>query len=159
MSDQVRINGNIYSWGSITVKVAGEIYYGFTSITYADKRERTAVYGMGKHQAPRAKTRGKYSVDPVKLKGPKDSFDALRAQLASLSASGVSFGDFEFQITVQYVEDDETPITDTLNRCSYVGTSGSFEEGADAMMEEVEIFCMSILWNGLTLFDSTGGAP
>ena len=64
--DQVRINGNVYSWGSLTVKVGGERWYRLTSISYADKRERVKAYGQAKHQAPTGRSRGKYAVEPVK---------------------------------------------------------------------------------------------
>src|SRR5262245_32419230 len=101
MADQYRINGNALSWASITLRVGDEVLTGFTGLTYADKRERTFVYGMGKHHAPRARTRGKYSVEPVKLKGPKSTMHALRTKLASLSPDGNSYGDYEFHINAQ----------------------------------------------------------
>lgn len=159
MGDSVRVNGNIMSWGSIRVKIATDTFYGFTSISYADKRERAKVYGMGRHHAPRGRTRGKYSTEPVKLKGPKDTIDALRAKLASLSPSGTTYGDTEFEIVVQYVEADIAPITVEINSCVYSGTSSSEEEGPDALQEEIEIDCMTIRRNGLALFDDTEGSP
>lgn len=160
MSDQKRINGNIVSWGSIKATVDTEVFFGFTSIAYADKRERVKVYGMGKHQAPRARTRGKYSTDPIKLKGPKSTIEALRTQLAQ-SAGDVfgSYGEYEFPIMVQYLEDGDTQMAVELIGCVYVGTSSSEEEGADPLFEEIELDCMAIIRNGRTLFDATEGGP
>jgi hypothetical protein len=160
MSDRKRINGNIVSWGSIKATVDTEVYFGFMSITYADKRERVKVYGMGKSQAPRARTRGKYSTDPVKLKGPKSTMEALRKQLATSAGDPLgSYGDYEFPIVVQYIEDagDDTTMTVEILGCVYVGTSSSEEENADPLLEEIEIDCMAIVRNGRTLFDASEG--
>ena len=159
MSDQIRINDNIVSWGSITLRVDDEIFTGFKSLSYADKRERTKVYGMGRHHAPRARTRGKYTVEPVKLKGPKSSMHALRTKLASLSRDGNSYGDYEFHIQAQYIENFEPEMYVDIERCVYVGTSSSEEENPDELSEEIEIDAMAIRRNGMTLFDGSAGAP
>lgn len=160
MADKIRVNGNIVSWGSITIKFDGERYYGFTSVSYADKRERVKAYGMGRHQAPRGRTRGKYSTDPVKLGGPKSSIQALRAALAAKSADGISYGDVEFQTVVQYVETDEAEAqTVEIEDCVWMSNSSSEEESPDPLKEEIELDCMKIRRNGLVLFDSTEGAP
>lgn len=161
MADQIRVNGNIYSWGSIRAIIAEEVYTGFTSISYGDKRERVQVYGMGRHHGPRGRTAGKYSTDPGKLGGPTGSVAALRARLAQLAADGVSFGNVEFQIVIQYVEpgSSEIPLTVELDRCVLTANTSSHEESADPTREEVEINYMLVRRNGLTLFDGTQGAP
>lgn len=159
MADQIRVNGNQLSWGSIILKVADERYTGFTAIAYADKRERVKAYGMGRHQAPRGRSRGKYTTDPVKLTGWKSSIQALREALAAQSTDGVSYGDVEFQIIVQYVDEGENPIDVEIVDCVWIGNSSSEEENADPLKEEIEIDCMHIKRNGLTLFDSSQGSP
>lgn len=158
MSDQIRVNGAIASWGHIVLKVQGERYYGWDQIAFADKRERVKSYGMGRHHAPRGRSLGKYTTDPVKLRGPKSTVNALRSHLASLSPDKTSYGNSEVEIVVQYVTDaDEAPLTVELERCVYVGTSSSDEESPDPLKEEIELDTMLIRRNGLTLFD--GNAP
>lgn len=159
MADQIRVNGNQLSWGSIKVKLDGEVYYGFSSLAYGDKRERVKAYGMGKHQAPRGRSRGKYSTDPVKLGGPKASVQALREALAAKSADGVSYGDVEFEVIAQYFETSELGITVQCERCVIVANSSTEEESADPLKEEIELDTMMIRRNGLTLFDSSEGTP
>jgi hypothetical protein len=159
MADQIRVNGNLYSWGSIKCKVAGELFHGFTTISYADKRERVKAYGMGRHHAPRGRSSGKYSTDPVKLAGPKSTMQALRASLALLAPDRVSYGNVEFQLIIQYVEPGEVPMNVEIEGCVITGNSTSDEENADPKNEECEIDCMLIRRNGLTLFDSSRGAP
>jgi len=162
VADLIRVNGNQHSWGSIVLKVGGERFFGFTAISYSDKRERVIAYGMARHQAPRGRSRGKYTIEPVKLTGWKGSVQALRDQLANFAVDGVSYGDVEFEIVVQYVEADptgETPMTVELERCVWTGNSVSEEEGPDPLKEEIEINCMLIRRNGLTLFDNSLGSP
>lgn len=154
MSDEIRVNGNLHSWGSIILKIDGEKYFGFTSISYSDSRERTKGYGMARHHAPRGRSSGKYAVDPVTVTGFKDSVAQVRQALAD-AGDGESFGNVEFQIVVQYVEGDTTPITDELDRCTWSKTTSGSEEGPDPLTEDVEIDCMLIRWNTLTLFDNS----
>lgn len=161
MPDQQRINGNVYSWSSIRLKVGPELFTGFTSISYADKRERVKQYGMGRHHAPRGRSAGKYTVEKVKLAGPKDTIQALRATLAARSPDRRSYGNVEFEIVVQYTEfgNNLEPIHVEIERCVLVGNSTGEEESADPLKEEVEIDPMLIRRNGLTLFDSSRGEP
>jgi hypothetical protein len=159
MSDAVRINGNQLSYGSITLKLAGVVYYGFTGLSYGDKRERVKAYGMGRHHAPRGRSRGKYTVEPVKLTGWKSSVAEARRALAQQAQGGLSYADIEFQITAAYTELDETPVFVEINRCVWVGSSESNEENPDPLKEEIEIDPMVIYRDGLTLFDRSEGSP
>lgn len=157
MSDQVRVNGNLLSWGSITVKINDERFTGFSAIGYGDARERVKGYGMGKDQAPRGRSRGKYTTDPVTLTGPKETMQELRAALAR-AGDGVSYGDTEFEIVVSYVEANEAPITVEIEQCVWVKNVTAEEEGPDPLKEDIEIDCMRIKRNGLTLYESQQGA-
>lgn len=160
MSDLIRVNNNQLSWGSIVLKLDGERYYGFTSIVFADKRERVKAYGMGRHQAPRGRSRGKYTTEPVKIAGWKGSVQIFRQALANKSGNQQSYGDVEFQALVQYIESQnvdgsgDLPLNVQIDRCVWTGNSVSDEEGADPGKEEIEVDCMYIRRNGLTLFDS-----
>jgi hypothetical protein len=158
MADLIRVNGNQFSYGSIILKLDGDRYFGFTGVTFADKRERVKAYGMGRHQAPIGRSRGKYSVDPVKVVGWKGAIQRFRLALALKSSDQKSYGDVEFQAIVQYVESSdssEIAINIELDRCVWSGNSASDEESADPLKEEIELDCMLIRRNGLVLFDNT----
>lgn len=159
MADEIRVNGSQVSWGSIKCKIAGELFTGFNLIAYSDKLEVVHAYGMGKHQAPRGRSRGKYVVDPTKLGGPPASMEALRTKLASLASDGSSYGQVEFLVTVQYTESGEPPMTVELERNRYVATVESREEGSEVLKDEVELNTMKIRRNGRTLFDESEGSP
>jgi hypothetical protein len=158
MSDEIRVNGNVHSWGSIILKIGDDRFFGFNQIAYADARERTKVYGMGRHHAPRGRTLGKYSTEPVKLRGPKGSVQQLREMLAQ-QGGGSSYGDVEFEITVQFVEGEDTPITDVIEGCVWAKNSVSHEEGPDALVDEIEVDCMRIRRNDFVLYDESDVQP
>lgn len=156
MADQIRVNGNQVSWGSIVLKLRGERFYGFTGISFADKRERVKAYGMGRHHGPRGRSLGRYSVENVKLTGWKSSVQIFREGLAAASLVDPSaYGDVEFEIDVQYIEADERSIQVVIERCVWAGNSTSDEESPDPLKEEIEIDPMLIRRNGLVLFDPT----
>lgn len=155
MADQVRVNQNVYSWGSIVVTVGEERFYGTSSVTFADKRERAKQYGQGRSQTPRGKTNGKYTTEPCKFKMAKDSADAFREYLASQSTSGTSYGGTFFQVVVTYADEGLPGSTVEINGCTYQGSTETDEEGTEGIVEEIEVDCMFILRNGLALFDDS----
>lgn len=159
MSDPVRINGNTHSWGSIIPVLAGSKFYGFTSISYGDKRERVKGYGAGRHHAPTRRSSGKYGTDPVKLGGFKTAIEQLRTELAARSPDGRSYGNVQFTIQIQFFEPGDIPMNVVLEGCVVVGDTTSHEESADPLKDEIEIDCMKIKRNGKYLFDGTGGQP
>lgn len=158
MADQVRINKNIVSWGSIKVKCAGETFHGFDMLAYGDRRTRTKHYGMGRHHAPRARTSGKYEVDVVKLRGPKGTVQALRQKLAD-AGDGTSYGNTPCQVIAEFVEADDTPMLVEIEDCVICSDTSSHEENTDPLKDEIELDAMMIRRNGLTLFDSSEGSP
>lgn len=159
MADNIRVNDNMLSWGSIRLTIAGETFTGFTGISYADKRERVKAYGMGRHHAPRGRSSGKYTTESVKLTGWKTSVAAARDGLAARAADGRSYGNVEFHISVIYSEPEEPNQDVEISGCVWIGTTTSDEESPDPLKEEVEIDCMAIRRNGMTLFDSTAETP
>lgn len=159
MGDPIRVNGNAHSWGSIYFKIDGDRFYGFTAIGYADSRERAKGYGMGKHHAPRLRSRGKYTTEPVKVTGWKSSVQKLREKLAALSETGTDYGDVEVEIVVQYIERGDSPIDIEIERCVWTKNESSDEENPDPLKESFEMDCMKIRRNGLVLFDSSEGEP
>ena len=159
MADRIRVNDNTYSWGSIYFKVDDERFYGFTEITYGDKRERAKAYGMGRHHAPRGRTAGKYIPDVVKIKGHRASFQALRDKLAAQASDGKSYGSVEFQGLVQYIEPGDGEMTVELDRLVWTSESSTDTESSDPLMEEAEFDVMLIRRNGLSLYDQSEGEP
>lgn len=150
MSDAVRINGNMYSWASIEVHIGGQPYGGVTALNYSQNRERTQGYGTGNHRGARGRTKGKYTAEGS-LTMHADSYDALIDALAQLSPDGQSYGDVEFLVVAQYVEDTLRPVTIELERCVIDAESTSESEGTDPSVVEVTLNVMRIRRNGKSL--------
>jgi hypothetical protein len=159
MSDAIRVNGNQLSWGSIRLILDTQPFFGFTAISYADKRERVKAYGLGRHHAPRGRSSGKYSTETVKLTGWRSSIAQFREALALRAPDQISYGNVEFMISVMYSEPTEPNIEVQILGCVWVGNTASDEESPDPLKEDIEIDCMSILRNGLALYDSTEPVP
>jgi hypothetical protein len=158
MSDQPRINGNTYGWASITLKIGAQVFSGIKAVSYGDSRERGKGYGMGRHHGPRARTSGKYSTDPCVISAEKATASAIRAQLASTSDTGTSFGNTEAQVVVEYTENG-VGFTDIVQRCTLTKQTGKREENPDPLYDDLEFDCMWIDWDGKHLFDDSQGTP
>jgi len=156
--DQLRVNGTAMSWGSITVKIDTEEVFGWTKIEYGDGRTHEKGWQLGRHQAPTRRSNGEYDTENVKLTGYKASVAALQRHLAQANGT-TSYGGYEFEILVQAVEEDETDLNVEIRRCTYEKSMASHERGPSLLTEDVEINCMSIVRNGLTLFDTSLGEP
>lgn len=159
MSDLERVNGNQISWGSAILKLDGDRFTGITEVSFSDKRERVKAYGMGRHHAPRGRSAGKYTVDNVKIVGWKSSLQIFREQLAARSPDGISYGNIEFELIMEYVELDETPLIVNIERCVWAASNTSDTEGPENLKEDAEFDPMLIRRNGLVLFDSSEGGP
>lgn len=158
MSDPKRVNGSDVSWGSIKLFINGEPYYGFTSIDFGDKRERVFGYGLGAHHGPSRQSRGKYSTEPLKLKGFKAAIQAVRQALADESDSGTEYGDVEFNVTAQFVEGD-VGLTVELEQCTWAENASAHEENPDPLQENIAFTCRRIKRNGLVLWSRSDGDP
>jgi hypothetical protein len=159
MSDVIRVNGNLKSWGSLTFHARTERFEGFTSIAWGEKRERTKGYSMARHHAPYGRSAGKYTVENVKLTGYVDTVRDMKKYLASLSADGRSYGNVEFNGVLHYFEPNNEEITVEFDRLTWAANTHSHEESPDPLKVDFELDCMFVSENGLTLFDSSEGMP
>lgn len=157
-ADFIRVNGNLFSWGSTILKIAGIPYTGITGITFGDTRERAFGHGMGAHQAPRGRSRGKYTAKNTKLTCHVDTANEILKAMTLLSG-GFSYGNPSVPIILQLVETDLLPSTTTLDRCCIVDVGGEYSEGPDVLVMDIEWSVMTIARNKQTLFDRSRGIP
>lgn len=157
MADATRVNGNQISWSSLRIKINDIPYSGITGIDYTDGRERAYAYGTGRHHAPRGKTAGKYTPEPCVITCWKSTAQAIRKDLAAQAADGVSYGNVVFPIVVQWIEPDDSVITDEILECHLTKNEQSTEEGPEGPNEKLTFMPMRIVRNGLALFDATEG--
>ena len=164
MSDLERVNGNVIGWGSTKFKVNGVNFRGITEISWGEKLESMLVYGMGRHQAPQGGTQGKYTPDLVKGKGRFATVNAMKKQLAGLSASGRSYGTVRFTGVVFYTEAAPVGSVGESHRVEFAGlkwveTSTTNAEGSDPTTQEFSFQVLAIREDGMVLFDDSEGSP
>ncbi len=155
MAGRILENGKQYSWGSVRLILAnGTIEIeGYSEITWGQKRNRTKGRGQGRHQAPQVRSNGEYDVDNVKFAFRVDHADELRDRLAELAPDRRSYGDVEFEIMVQLVEEKVSTLE--FRQATVAGEGGSYKSGPEGMMEELEFDIMRALKNGKTLYNSS----
>lgn len=160
MADKVRIQGNQYDFGSTSLKLADEPIYGYVSLSWTEKRERQKGYGAGKSRTPRGKSRGRYTTEPAKLVVWRDTWTEIKKMLAAKSSDGKSYGNVEFPMVLQYVEDEsnQDPITVVFYECTIEGASNSTEEEGGNDKVEVTVAYQRVVENDLTLYDSAEDA-
>jgi hypothetical protein len=152
--DQIRINGALLGWGSIVTEIDDDPYQGYTDISFADKLTVEKVFGQSRAQKPLGRTKGKYDVDDAKVTMLAASARSLRQKLASKSDSGTAYGSVEFTISVQGVEKATDQVIDVLLvGCRVVGVGDTWAEGEGVLKEEMTISVMSILRDGLSLYE------
>jgi hypothetical protein len=156
MSDSVRVNGNALSWASCGFKIDSDRYYGIKSISFDEALESVLVHGMGKHYAPRARTRGKYVPGVLKITAEVNTIKTVQQALAARAADQRSYGTVEFEVFLEAVEAEQTYTAEFL-RCRWAKNTASFEESPEAAYQEAELSVMQIIQNGLSLFDATEG--
>lgn len=162
-SDKVRVNGNLYDFGSTSLRIADEPIYGYTSVGWAQKRERQKGYGAGKDRLPQGRTSGKMVYENLKIKVRRDTSSAIKAILAARATDGQSYGDADDALIVfQYVEEEsnQDPILIEFTDSAYVGESNVSEEegGPDFVELEFDYQKLDETINGkkLTLYSSGG---
>jgi hypothetical protein len=100
------INGRLYDWESVEIKLPSGTAVGVAEISYNDEKGLEARYGKG------AKARG-YGRKNYKASGSmtldRDEFEKLKAALGDNV-----YGNKPFSIVVSYGTDDQPTVTDTL---------------------------------------------
>lgn len=154
MSDALRVNGNLYSWGSHLLKLDGERWFGVTALDWDHERSRTFGYGMNRAHGPIAVTNGKYQPNPLKVTMHKHTAVALRKKLGLLADDQRSYGNVAVPMFLQAIEGSNTTTTEWLN-CRVTKTGTSVEENPDPTKETWEFQFEKAYEDGLTLWDSS----
>lgn len=156
---QKTINGIVYGWGSLRIIHGNRVFPTVQEISYDELQDSKWVYGQGEHMAPIARTAGKYSASPSKFKMLVSDADELREYLASFSDSGTSYGETQFNISVQGRQKGLPERNDVLANCSYRSTNGQFKNDNEELVEEILVNTQWIERNGLVIFPDSMGRP
>lgn len=154
MSDSARVNGVQYGWSSIKFKIDGEPFSGVKSIDYSESVEQAMAYGLGKHFAPRGRTRGKYTPEPLVV----EVFTATATEIMTLIAQRAGargLSSVPLNITIQLIEPDEGVLTIECLDATFVKTEVGLAEGPDPITKKLTFQPMRYKHNGRTLYDTS----
>lgn len=150
--DEVRVQGKLVSWASNIFKINGVRYFGVTSVSWDQSRERPFGYGQNRSGLPRGQASGKYVPGTLKVKMFTDTAIALRKDLAALADDSKSYGEVEVPATNQVAEGAFKSTAEFI-RCSVTKETPGVEESGEPTQEEWEFSTHGILTDGLSLFN------
>lgn len=136
------VNGVRHSFASIELKLDGQVFIGFKSISYSRKRDRGIVHGN--HPDPIGKTRGKNTYE-----GSCELYLAEWQFFVTGVLGGAGYGDRFFDVLVTYSENGFDTIQDVIKGCTMDSTEGEGSEGTDALTRKVDLKPLKILFNGV----------
>lgn len=157
MSDYIYMNGYAFSWESSILTIGTERFTGITNVSYGQKRERGKGWGMNRSHRPTRRTSGKYTPNPLKMKGFADTIQSIKNYLMSLAPDLRSYGNVIVPITFQLYEPTLGQIHRNFLDCTIDEETNSHEESPDPTQDEIQFDHMGIFTNGGTLWDSTKG--
>jgi hypothetical protein len=134
------INSTRHSWASLEAKFNGQIYVGFSGITYSDSLDPESVYGTGVE--PLGETDGEYSAE--------GSVEFLLAEFYHFTAAlGPGYKMVHFDVTVSYTAAGIATITDELIGCRIKKVNADQKRGPTGIVRPCDLYIRKILWNGL----------
>lgn len=140
MANFPEVNGHLFSFASVELKVHDRVFLGISAVDYSDKLEGTAVYGPS--PVPLGRTRGKWSGEA--------SVTFYQGQFQELiDFMGDGWGETPVTITVQCREVNMPVQTDVLRDVRFMEAKNSQKEGNEPNTVEVPLSLLRpILRNG-----------
>lgn len=133
------INGSLFSFPSIELKIRGIIFRGFKSINYSRKRDRPKVYGNSPDPLGKVVGKNDYTADAEVYLAEFNAF---------LASIGSGYGDEFFPIYVSYVQNGFETIQDQLIGCTLDETEAAQSDGTDPLVRKLTLNPLKILFNG-----------
>src|SRR5687768_5578506 len=129
MADPLRINGAQYDQGSTELKINNVPIYGYTAVSWAQKRERQHSTSTGKDRRPKGRNGGKMVYENLKITVRRETASQIKLLLADSVPDQESYGNAEVPVTFQYTEDEsnQVPIMNSFGQCYIVSDGGNSE--------------------------------
>jgi hypothetical protein len=141
--DYPNVNGEEYSYASITLKLDGTRYYGATAINYDDGLTPGRSKGTG--TLPGGSTAGEWD-------GTSSIEFNLRDGQEILDDFGDGYGRVKFGVVVQFAEEGMPVITHELPKVRIQKVTNANSQGTDASKMTFELHLMApILRNGVAI--------
>lgn len=149
MAQQTQINGNRYSFTSITVEMAGiaQAKGTFRSINYSAKQDPGIVQGNQVTIVGLTSGYGQGDGSVEMLVSEMDDFFSAISQNGQIPIMNV-----DFDIVVSYSENNVDVRTDTLRGCRITSIDSNNTQGTDASTKTCNLVIRRIWLNGLSAF-------
>jgi hypothetical protein len=149
--------GARHSWASIKAIIAGQTFLGIKKCDYDRTRSRSVV--MGTHPDPLGKTVGENAYT-ASIDMYLAEWNQLQALLIGAAIdAGVGYGDFFFDLQIQYTANGFDTIQDDILGCTLDATKASQAQGPDSLVRGIELNPLKILFNGEDDYSPTLQAP
>lgn len=150
MAQQTQINGNRFSFTSISVTIGGidQPKGVFKSINYSAKQEPGKV--EGNQITPIGYTSG-YGEGSGDFEMLASEFDDL-AKTLSQNNSNAPLMSCDFDISVSYSVNGTDTRTDKLRGCRITAVESSNSAGSDATMKKASLLIRRVTMNGIDMF-------
>lgn len=149
---ETTINGQLYDWESVEIRLPNGVAVGITEINYSDERGVEPRYGKGGTPRGRGHKNYKPSCD---LTLDLDEAERLRSEL------GGYYAKTPFNIVVSYGNNDQATVTDTIKDCVITKVDTSAKQDEDNVgAKKLEIQPQMIAWNGSDAYSAgRDGSP
>lgn len=158
MIDFVRLNNRVVSAKSLSINIATIPYGGIVAAKYSEKIDKEHVYDNDQAGGPVGQTAGKYMPEDASITMLKDVFTLkFLPQMGILSAANLAPGSWgqalPFPVVFSWVELPLPPCIDVLSGCEITGAEDDYAEGINAAVVVISLKPMSLVRNGLTLYN------
>ncbi|NJN77935.1 MAG: hypothetical protein HC803_06060 [Saprospiraceae bacterium] len=135
------INGNIYKWSDVSVRMLGITLTGITDVMYERKQEKTNLYGAGNDPIARSHGQNEYTAS---ITLTLNQLHVIESKLAP----GNSILDIApFDIICAYAVNGTKIVKDKILECEFTGTKREFSNGSNESKIELELIVGKIIFN------------
>lgn len=148
LEQESTVNGELYEFAKIQVKILGDRYFSFKSIEYTPKRNGKKIWGSG--QDPIGGTSGTRDSD-ASIELLKEEWDKLRPLLMqkAIEQGLDGYGRIRFDVLVSYRKSLLTAEkTDIIEMVRVVEAPNSRTQGEDGLYTKLKLEPLGILENG-----------
>ena len=134
------INGQAYSWGSITLNLLRNIVAGVTAINYTEEQEMEDLYGAGNYPVSRGYGKIKSSGD---ITLSMEEVEALQKAAPGGRLQAIP----PFDIIVSFLASNGNVVTHKLKNCQFKKNQRGMKTGDMSFEIQLDLIMSHIIWN------------
>lgn len=137
----MNINGNIYKWSDVVVRILGKTRRGIVGINYERTQTKTNLYGAGNDPVARSHGQNEYKAGmTLTLNEVHDIEKDLPLGKSILDIA-------PFDVIVSYTVSGTKIIKDIIHECEFTGNKREFSNANNEFQTEFELIVGGITFN------------